>query len=83
VIAVKRITEPVVNRKIEVVVREHNLPKKFRSEVHCDIAAVCMEAEYVDVCPPGVFTRNAYWSINGHFPCGWRGTCFQGKPVIY
>lgn len=68
-IAVKRITEPVVNRKIEVVVREHNLPKKFRSQVHCDVRVL---AEYVDV-----------WSINGHFPCGWWGTCFQGKPVIY
>jgi hypothetical protein len=81
---VMSITVPLVNRKIETVVREHHLPKIFGVRVRFDIAALCMESEYADVCPLGFFTSNSYWYANGHFPCGWSGGVPpDGKLVIY
>ena len=80
---VKKVTAPLVNRKIEAVAREHDLPKAFGDQVHCDITGLCMESEYADVCPPGFFTSLGYWYVNGHFPCGWWGAFPQGKFVIY
>ena len=80
---VKKITKPLAGRKIAAVVRENNLPNIFNIQVNYDITGLCMEAEYADVCPPGFFTCIGYWSINGHFPCGWWGAFPQGKIVIY
>lgn len=80
---VKKLTIPLVNRKIEAVVREHDLPEVFGFQVHADINALCMEGEFADVYPPGFFASNGYWYVNGHFPCGWRGVFPQGRLVIY
>jgi hypothetical protein len=81
---VKKYTIPLVNRKIEAVVREHNLPEIFGVQVHADITSLCMECEYADVYPPGFFASNGYWYVNGHFPCGWSGGVFpKGKLVVY
>jgi hypothetical protein len=80
---VKKATRPLVERKIEAVVREHNLPKIFEIRVHSDTIGLCMEAEYADVCPPAFFASNAYWYVHGHFPCGWWGAFPEGKLVIY
>jgi hypothetical protein len=85
---VKRFTVPLVDSKIEAVVREHQLPEVFGIRVRMDIGALCMESEYADVCPLGFFTSISYWYVNGHFPCGWSGNMPwgpppQGKLVIY
>jgi hypothetical protein len=81
---VKKVTEPLVERKIAAVVREHNLPKTFSDQVRFDIACVFVESEYADVYPPSFFMANAYWYVNGHFPCGWRGEFSpKGQLVIY
>ena len=80
---VKKVTRPLVGRKIVAVVRENSLPEIFNIQVNYDIAGACMEAEYADVCPPGFFTRIGHWYVNGHFPCGWWGAFPQGKLVIY
>jgi hypothetical protein len=80
---VKKITRPLVARKIATVVREHALPEIFTIRVNHDILGFCMEAEYADVCPPGFFTSIGYWYVNGHFPCGWWGAFPRGQLVIY
>jgi hypothetical protein len=81
---VKKATIPLVNRKIEAVVRAHDLPEIFAAQVHADITSILMEAEYADVYPPGFFASNGYWYVNGHFPCGWSGGVFpKGQLVIY
>jgi hypothetical protein len=81
---VKKFTEPLVERKIADVVREHNLPKIFADQVRFDIAGICVESECADVYPPSFFMSNGYWYVNGHFPCGWRGDFPpQGQLVIY
>jgi hypothetical protein len=80
---VKKITQPLVGRKIAAVVHEHNLPEIFNVQVNYDITGLCMEAEYADVCPPGFFTSIAQWYVDGHFPCGWWGAFPQGKLVVY
>ena len=80
---VKRITGPLVVRKIAGIARENNLPDIFKIRVRSDITGLCMEAEYADVCPHGFFTSIGYWYVNGHFPCGWWGAFPQGKLVIY
>ncbi|MCS6863484.1 MAG: hypothetical protein RMJ56_00245 [Gemmataceae bacterium] len=79
----KETTIPFVRRKIEAVVREHNLPKVFEDIVQWDILGVCMEAEYADVYPPGFYASQAYWYVRGHFPCGWEGEFPKGKLIIY
>jgi hypothetical protein len=80
---VKKITRPLVGRKIESVVRQNNLPKTFSIQVNYDIIGVCMEAEYADVCPPGFFTSIGDWYLSGHFPCGWWGVFPEGRLVVY
>jgi hypothetical protein len=80
---VKKITRPLVGRKISAVVQESNLPEIFSIQVNHDITGLCMEAEYADVCPPGFFTSIGYWYVNGHFPCGWQGVFPLGRFMIY
>lgn len=83
VVQLKPVTEALVRRKIEVVVRENGLPKVFEDTVQWDILHVCMEAEYADVYPPGYYASQAYWYVKGHFPCGWEGDFPNGKIVIF
>jgi hypothetical protein len=84
VVEVNKFAEPLVERKIAAVVREHNLPRIFEAQVQFDTIGICVESEYADVCPPSFFTANAYWYVNGHFPCGWKGDFPpKGTPVIY
>jgi hypothetical protein len=80
---VKKITRPLVDRKTAALICENDLPKIFKIQVNYDITGICMEAEYADMCPPGLFTSFGHWYINGHFPCGWQGVFPQGKQVIY
>ncbi len=49
VVELKKITEPFVRQKIEVVARKNNLPQVFENLVQWDILGVCLEAEYADV----------------------------------
>ncbi len=79
----KKTTKPFARRKIEVVVRDHDLPKVFEDTVHWDVLNVCMEAEYADVYQPGYYASQAYWYVKGHFPCGWDGEFPKGKRIIY
>jgi len=80
---VKATTIPLVQRKIETVVRQNDLPKVFENVVQWDVLCVCMESEFADVYPPGFFASNAYWYIKGHFPCGWEGEFPKGTLIIY
>lgn len=80
---VKAITVPLVRHKIRPVVEANMLPQVFEDTVQWDICGVAMEAEYADVYPPGFYVSQAYWYVQGHFPCGWQGTFPAGKLVIY
>jgi hypothetical protein len=81
--AIKPFVISLVKRKIEVTVRMHNLEKVFEDTVLWDILGVCMESEFADVYPPGFFASQAYWYVNGHFPCGWEGEFPNGKLIVY
>jgi hypothetical protein len=83
VASIKVITEPIVRKKVEAVVRDHDLPKVFEDTVQWDILHVCMEAEYADVYQPGFYASQAFWYINGHFPCGWEGSFPNGTLIVY
>jgi hypothetical protein len=83
VVELQKTTIPFVRRKIDAVVREHSLPKVFEDTVQWDVLAVCMEAEYADVYPPGFYASQAYWYVHGHFPCGWRGEFPKGTLIVY
>jgi|SRR5579883_2442080 len=80
---IKRVTVPLVQRKVEAVCARHQLPKVFEDTVQWDILGGCMEAEYADVYPPGFYASQAYWYVKGHFPCGWQGTFPDGKLIVY
>ncbi len=83
VVEVKPFAQALVREKVESVVKEHDLPKVFVDTVDWDILHLCMEAEYADIYPPGFYASQAYWYLNGHFPCGWEGEFPEGKLVIY
>ena len=83
VATLKATTEPLVRRKIEAVVREHDLPKVFEDTVQWDILHVCLEAEYADVYQPGFYASQAYWYVKGHFPCGWEGDFPNGTLIVF
>lgn len=80
---VKPITTALVERKTLNVVKTHQLPKIFLDTVNWDILHLAMESEYADVYPPGFFASQAYWYVQGHFPCGWKGDFPKGKLIIY
>ncbi|MBS0261988.1 MAG: hypothetical protein JSS02_08520 [Planctomycetes bacterium] len=80
---VKATTIPLVQRKIETVVQQNNLPKVFENMVQWDMLGVCMESEFADVYPPGFYASQAYWYVKGHFPCGWQGEFPNGTLIVY
>ena len=79
----KVFTIPFVKRKISHVVEGHALPKAFEDQVQWDILHLAMEAEYADVYPPGFYASQAFWYLNGRFPCGWDGQFPNGRLVLY
>ena len=80
---VKSATEPLVQQKIASVVEQNRLPKVFADTVSWDISHCCMESEYADVFEPGFFASQAFWYVNGRFPCGWVGSFPEGRLRIY
>lgn len=79
----KPITQALVREKTKDVITEYGLPKVFVDTVDWDILSLCMEGEYADVYPPGFYASQAYWYVNGRFPCGWIGEFPKGQLVIY
>jgi len=79
----KTFTEPLVMRKILPVIQINKLPKSFEDTVKWDILHLAMECEYADIYPPGFYASQAYWYMQGHFPCGWRGRFPDGTLIIY
>jgi hypothetical protein len=74
---------PLVLRKTKAVVEANHLPRGFVDTVQWDILRLCMEAEYADVFPPGFYASQAYWYMQGHFPCGWEGEFPQGRLTVF
>jgi hypothetical protein len=83
VVELKALTEPLVSRKVATVLEEHDLLKEFVDSVQWDILGACMEAEFADVQPPGFFASQAFWYVQGHFPCGWKGDFPDGRLILY
>lgn len=81
--SLKRTTIPFVQRKIEPVVTQHDLPKVIEGTVQWDVLGICLESEFADVYPPGFYASNAYWYSKGHFPCGWQGEFPNGTLILY
>jgi len=81
--ALKLVTIPFVDARLAILARQENLPSVFRDMVQWDILGVCWEAEFSHVCEPGWYAGNAFWYMNGHFPCGWLGELPGGRPIIY
>lgn len=80
---IKKVSIPLVRRKISAVVMENMLPKSFEDTVQWDILHLAIESEYSDVFPPGFYASQAYWYLKGHFPCGWKGVFPEGRLVVY
>jgi hypothetical protein len=80
---IKKISIPLVRKKIDDVVRENNLPQCFEDTVQWDVLHLCMEAEFSDVFPPGFYASQAFWYSKGHFPCGWRGNFPKGSLLVF
>lgn len=62
---------------------KHGL-KGLWSSTRWDILAACMELEYDDIVPAGLYARLADVYCSGHFPCGWAGGTYPaGQLEIY
>lgn len=83
VVSLKPLTEPLVRKKIETVIRSYDLPTVFEDTVQWDVLHLCMEAEYSDVYQPSFYASQGYWYVNGRFPCGWQGNFPDGSLIIY
>lgn len=81
---IRQVTIPLVEQRTQEIIEEFRLPTTFKATVEWDVAHLCMEAEYADVTPPGFYAAQAYWYVQGHFPCGWEGAQYpEGKLVVY
>ena len=74
---------PFVAAKVAAVRTEYDLPPAFVHCVNWDILHLCLESESADIVPPAFFAGQAYWYLQGHFPCGWRGRYPSGTLLIY
>ncbi|WP_031529364.1 hypothetical protein [Dyadobacter crusticola] len=79
----KKMTEPLVSRKLKNVIMANALPMTFVETVKWDILHLAMEAEFSDLHPPGFYASQAYWYRQGHFPCGWQGDFPGGLQVVF
>lgn len=79
----KAVSMPLVRTKVAQVVSEHALPKVFEDTVQWDVLHLLMEAEYSDIVAPSFYAAQAFWYVNGRFPCGWAGAFPNGRLVIF
>jgi hypothetical protein len=80
---VKQSSVPLVRVKIESIPNDIVLSSNVESKLQGMIAMVLLEAEFADTVPPGNHSKLAFWLVNGHFPCGWKGEFPNGNLVIY
>jgi hypothetical protein len=74
----------LVAEKSKRVVNVFDLPKEFVSALNWDITHLCLESEFADAAAPGFYAGQAYWYMQGHFPCGWQGPLnTSGRPIIF
>lgn len=73
----------LVREKTRAVIEANQLPKVFLNNVNWDIVHLLMECEYAETYPPWFYASKAYWYLNGHFPCGWRGPLHGGRLLVY
>ncbi len=82
-VEVRSVALPLVERTLRSVGAVNGLPKALEDAVRWDMIHFGLECEFSDVFPPGFFASQAYWYLNGRFPCGWRGDFPEGKLVLY
>ena len=73
----------LVREKTSAIIEANQLPKIFLNNVNWDIVHLLMECEYAETHPPWFYASKAYWYLNGHFPCGWRGPLHGGRLLVY
>ena len=82
-IKLNQLLAPLLKNKFHGLARERHLPRKVRQIIHCDVRAICMEAEYSDVVPAGWYTKHLKpWYLRGHLPCGWTGEFLREGTVM-
>jgi hypothetical protein len=78
------IVQGMVRDKAGHVVAVSRLPQIFIDIVDWDMLHLCMECEYADIFPVGLYVSKAYWYVEGHFQCGWQGPFPKGgRSIIY
>jgi hypothetical protein len=67
----------------EAVTQREKLSKSPLATVSWDLLAACMEYEYADLRPPGLYDRLASLYLLGRFPCGWQGDYPNGHLELF
>jgi hypothetical protein len=73
----------LVREKTAEVIKRNGLPHSFEQTIQWDTLHLLMESEYADVYSPGFFASQAFWYMEGHFPCGWKGDFPEGQLVVF
>lgn len=81
--AVREVSIPLVKSKLASVQEEHNLPPSVEDTLRWIVTMALTEAEYAHATEPGNHAKLAFWIVNGHFPCGWKGEFPNGNLIIY
>jgi hypothetical protein len=77
------ISRSLIDDQLRTITIDPQLQQPLQVELFQDMMGILSEAEYLDVCPPGFFTRYALPSyLRGHFPCGWQGAYPDGQLVV-
>ena len=80
---VRSLVIPLVTERMEPIEREYNLSPILGQLVQAQISMVLMEAEFAHLIGAGNFSKLAFWFVNGHVPCGWKGEFPNGNLIIY
>ena len=83
VIAVKEISKPLVEEKMAEVQQKHCLSSAVSDTMRWIVMMTLTEAEYAHVVESGNHSKLAFWIVNGHFPCGWKGEFPNGNLIIF
>ncbi|WP_156647822.1 hypothetical protein [Methylobacterium sp. Leaf87] len=73
----------LVKDKFESIDLNAAFSEKIASNTRWDIIHLCMECEYLDIIEPGFFHSLAFYYVEGHFPCGFKGEFPNGKQIVF
>jgi len=81
---VKEISVPFVKSRFLDLQVKYGLPTCVEDTLRWIVTMTLVESEYYHILPTlGNHAKLAFWIVNGHFPCGWKGEFPNGNLIIF